>query len=104
MICAFISPYRTDRERARAAAGKGFHEVWIKADLATCETRDPKGLYWKARAGQIADFTGISAPYEPPLNCDLVVDTNHASVAESVSQILEFIRATLPLTGPSSGI
>ncbi|MDX1581756.1 MAG: adenylyl-sulfate kinase, partial [Alphaproteobacteria bacterium] len=65
-ITSFISPYRSDRDRAREAAGEGFHEIYIHADLETCEERDPKGLYKKARAGEIKDFTGISAPYEPP--------------------------------------
>jgi len=74
MICisAFISPYRADRAVARKAARGKFHEVFIKADLATCEARDPKGLYEKARLGEIADFTGVSAPYEPPETPDLV--------------------------------
>src|SRR3546814_2159525 len=67
VIAAFISPYRADRERARAAAGTDFHEIFVKADLATCEGRDPKGLYRRARTGELAEFTGISAPYEPPL-------------------------------------
>ena len=62
VIAAFISPYQADRDRARAAAGKVFHEVYVKSDLATCEKRDPNGLYQKARRGEIADFTGISAP------------------------------------------
>ncbi len=90
-ISAFISPYRADRERARAAAKGGFHEVYIKAGLAACERRDPKGLYRKARAGEIADFTGISAPYEPPSRAELVVDTEAADVEDSVRQIVDYV-------------
>ena len=70
VLTAFISPYRSDRARARTAARRtgvqGFHEVHVRAPLAVCEARDPKGLYRRARAGEIADFTGVSAPYEPP--------------------------------------
>ena len=66
VISSFISPYRSDRERARAAAKDAFHEIYVKASLAACEERDPKGLYKRARTGEIAEFTGISSPYEPP--------------------------------------
>jgi len=90
-ISAFISPYRADRERARAAAKVGFHEVFIKAGLDACERRDPKGLYRKARAGEIADFTGISAPYEPPSKAELVVDTEEADIEESVRQVVDYV-------------
>lgn len=102
VITAFISPYRTDRQRARGAAvagaakseGAGFHEIYIKADLATCEGRDPKGLYQKARAGEIAEFTGISAPYESPLHPELVVDTEKLSVAEAVACVVGYVEST----------
>jgi bifunctional enzyme CysN/CysC len=90
-ISAFISPYRADRERARAAAKVGFHEIFIKAGLDACERRDPKGLYRKARAGEIADFTGISAPYEPPSKAELVVDTEAADIEESVRQVVDYV-------------
>ena len=90
-ISAFISPYRADRERARAAAKVGFHEIFIKAGLEACERRDPKGLYRKARAGEIADFTGISAPYEPPSKAELVVDTEAADIEESVRQVVDYV-------------
>ena len=95
VISAFISPYRADRDRAREAAeayqvGR-FHEVYIKADLETCEDRDPKGLYKRARAGEIADFTGISAPYEPPDASDLEVDTGAQSIAQSAQHIIDYI-------------
>ncbi|HEY0837005.1 MAG TPA: adenylyl-sulfate kinase [Azospirillum sp.] len=97
VITAFISPYRADRARARAAAGRCFHEVWVKADLATCEARDPKGLYRKARAGEIPDFTGISSPYEPPDAPELTLDTGRTDVAHAVSQILGYVGRTISI-------
>ena len=99
MICitAFISPYRVDRDRARASAAGSFHEIYIKADVETCEQRDPKGLYKKARAGEIPQFTGISAPYEPPEAADLTVDTSVHSIAESVEQIIRYIERSFTL-------
>jgi bifunctional enzyme CysN/CysC len=91
-ITAFISPYRADRARARAATPPGgFHEIYVRADLATCEARDPKGLYRKARAGEIRDFTGISAPYEPPETPSLVVDTVVTPLEACVEQILAYV-------------
>ena len=96
-ITAFISPYREDRHIARKAAGARFHEVYVKADLATCEQRDPKGLYKKARAGQIQQFTGISAPYETPAAPELTVDTQSGGVETSVAQLCEYVRANLEL-------
>ena len=81
VITAFIAPYAKDREAARDIIGaERFLETYLTADLATCERRDPKGLYAKARAGQIADFTGISAPYEVPANPALALDTALRSV------------------------
>jgi bifunctional enzyme CysN/CysC len=96
MICitAFISPYQSDRDRARAAGGGGFHEIYIAADLETCEQRDPKGLYRMARAGEIQDFTGISAPYEPPLEPELSVDTAANSIDLCVQQIVDYVERT----------
>jgi bifunctional enzyme CysN/CysC len=94
-ISAFISPYREDRAIARRAAGDSFYEVYVAADLATCEQRDPKGLYKKARAGEIKDFTGISAPYEEPANPEIVVDTSKQPVASCVSALIEFVMAHL---------
>lgn len=100
VITAFISPYRSDRARAREALmkslptdanGGGFHEIYVKADLATCEGRDPKGLYQKARAGKIAEFTGISAPYEPPAQPELVIDTEKLDIAEAVALAVRYV-------------
>ncbi len=92
-VTAFISPYRLDRERARLAGGDQFAEIFIKADLATCEQRDPKGLYKKARAGEIPDFTGISAPYEAPEAPELVVDTSSLSVKEAVERVVGYVQS-----------
>jgi bifunctional enzyme CysN/CysC len=98
VISAFISPYRSDRARARQAAGERFREVHIQADIETCERRDPKGLYARARAGEIADFTGISAPYEVPDDPDLVVDTAAWSVDDSVRALTDFVEREFELT------
>ncbi len=92
-ITAFISPYRSDRDRARQAAKKDFHEIFVKADLETCEQRDPKGLYQKARRGEIEDFTGISAPYEIPEHAELVVDTANRSVEQCIKLLVDYVEA-----------
>ncbi len=92
VITAFISPYRMDRRRAREIALEGsaeFIEVFVDAPLEICETRDPKNLYKKARAGEIRDFTGIGAPYEAPEDAEIVVRTDRQTVDESVATILE---------------
>ncbi len=96
-IAAFISPYRSDRERARQAAGKAFHEIHIDADLAICEQRDPKGLYAKARAGEIEDFTGVSAPYEAPADPELTVDSGDRSIAACVQDIVTYVERAFKL-------
>jgi adenylyl-sulfate kinase len=88
-ISAFISPYRSDREEARRIAPPGkFIEVFVNAPLEVCERRDPKGLYARAHTGEIKEFTGVSAPYEPPVNPELELHTDKLSVAECVSAIL----------------
>ena len=96
-ITAFISPYRADRDLARKiiSAGK-FIEIYLSAPLEVCEQRDPKGLYTRARAGEIKDFTGISAPYEPPLKPEIELPTNTLSVDECVAIILERLNQLLP--------
>ena len=91
VITAFISPYKQDRDRIRAIAGDMFHEVFIEADLEICENRDPKGLYVKARNGEISDFTGISAPYDKPRNPELVIDTGEQGIGESTTKLLSYI-------------
>lgn len=97
VITAFISPYRADRDRARAAAGHRFHEIYVKADLETCERRDPKGLYKRARAGEIKDFTGIDAPYEPPAEPEMVVDTGALSIDAAVEMLAAYVERTFAL-------
>lgn len=92
-ISAFISPYRADRESARRAAGGRFHEIFIRADLATCEERDPKGLYRRARAGAIKDFTAIDDIYEPPQHPDMTIDTVEQTVDESLQVLMEYVIA-----------
>lgn len=96
-VSAFISPYQSDRDRARAAAGEDFHEIYIKADLETCEKRDPKGLYRKARAGEIQEFTGISAPYEEPVAPELTIDTASHTIDECVQQIVDYVNRVFAL-------
>jgi len=91
-ITAFISPYRADRDFVRKIMPPGkFLEVFVNAPLAVCEQRDPKGLYVKARAKEISDFTGISAPYETPDSPELELRTDQLTVPESVAAILEFL-------------
>ena len=89
VFTSFISPYRADRDAVRKLMPAGdFVEVYVAASLDTCESRDVKGLYQKARAGEIREFTGISAPYEEPERPELVIDTNRQSVEESVRQVV----------------
>ncbi len=97
VISAFISPYREDRKLARSAALEGFHEVYLSADLASCEARDPKGLYKKAHLGEIADFTGVSAPYEEPENPDLEIDTGRLGIEESIALLSDYIDSAFGL-------
>jgi len=96
-ISAFISPYRADRAMARKSAGDRFAEVYVRADLATCETRDPKGLYKKARRGEIEDFTGVASPYEAPDAPELVVDTQHQTPGESVAALIAYVESRFRL-------
>ncbi|KAF9820328.1 hypothetical protein IEO21_01542 [Rhodonia placenta] len=93
-VTAFISPYRADRALARelhAKAGLGFVEVFVDAPLEVVEQRDPKGLYKKARAGEIREFTGISAPYEAPVEPEIHIRTDQSDVVESVRVITEYL-------------
>ena len=93
VITAFISPYRDDRRLARSLVdADDFIEVYVNAPVAICEQRDPKGLYKKARAGKIANFTGISAPYEAPEKPEITVHTDQQSVAECIAQIIDYLK------------
>ncbi|MBR4465788.1 adenylyl-sulfate kinase [bacterium] len=92
---AFISPYRADRKRARdivESAGLDFLEVYVKCPLEICEKRDPKGLYKKARNGEIKNFTGLDAPYEEPTNCELVLMSSEAAPAELAAKVIESLK------------
>lgn len=92
-LTAFISPFRQDRDRARALFAQGeFIEIFCDASLDVCEQRDVKGLYRRARAGEVKEFTGISSPYEPPLNPELVVPTGSQPLAACVEQVLAYLR------------
>ncbi len=92
-LTAFISPFRSDRERARSIVDEGdFVEIYCRCSLQTCEARDVKGLYKKARAGEIPEFTGISSPYEEPDNPELVLDTDRHSVEECALQVVDYLR------------
>jgi adenylylsulfate kinase len=91
-LTAFISPYREDREMVRQLLGeKEFIEIYVKCSLEECERRDPKGLYKKARAGEIKGFTGIDDPYEEPENPELVVETDKQTLEESVKQVITYL-------------
>ncbi len=99
VLTAFISPYRADRERVRALLPEGeFIEVYVRCPLDVCEQRDPKGLYRKARAGQIPEFTGISSPYEEPLHPELALNSGAFSVEECAAQVILYLqtRGILP--------
>jgi adenylylsulfate kinase len=92
VLTAFISPYRRDRELARSLVKPGeFFEIFVKADLETCMQRDPKGLYKRALAGEIENFTGISAPYEEPENPEWIVDTMQYDIDECAKQIVDLL-------------
>ena len=91
-ITAFISPYREDRDAVRRLLNDGeFIEVYVKCPLDVCEERDTKGLYKKARAGEVKGFTGISAPYEEPLNSELTIDSSKLTVEESTRAVLNYL-------------
>ena len=95
VISSFISPYREDRRRVRSMAPDAFHNIYIKASVEACEKRDVKGLYKKARAGEIKEFTGISAPYEAPANPDLLIDTEITSVEDAVRALVKYVEHEL---------
>ena len=92
VLTAFISPYLEDRIQAREIIGQeDFIEIYIKADLSVCESRDPKGLYKKARAGEIKGFTGIDAPYEAPKNPELIIESDKYDVDACAGKIVDFL-------------
>jgi adenylylsulfate kinase len=94
VLSAFISPYREDRDRVRRLMGPGeFIEVFVDTPLEICEARDPKGLYKKARAGEISNFTGLDAPYEVPENPEVHLETANLSVDEAAAQVIRYLDA-----------
>jgi adenylyl-sulfate kinase len=96
VVAAFISPYRADRLMAREIIGSDrFIEAYLDAPLEVCERRDPKGLYRKARAGVLTDFTGVSAPYEPPVAPGIVLHTADSAIGECVTELLDLVNARM---------
>jgi adenylylsulfate kinase len=94
VLTAFISPFQSDRDSVRSKLAPGdFVEVYVDTPLEVCEQRDVKGLYKKARAGVIPHFTGISSPYEPPINPEITLQTHDKTVAESLADLLKFIES-----------
>mmetsp|Transcript_18800 Transcript_18800/g.40916 ORF Transcript_18800/g.40916 Transcript_18800/m.40916 type:complete len:209 (-) Transcript_18800:2003-2629(-) len=97
VLAAFVSPYKEDRDKVRLLLGKNgerknFIEIHVQASVSTCEERDPKGLYKRARAGEIPNFTGISAPFEAPENPEVVLKSGEKSVEECVSQLVTYLK------------
>ena len=97
VITAFISPYRSDRDRVRQICGDLYHEIFIDTPLAVCETRDAKGLYAKARRGEIRDFTGVTSPYEPPDSPELVIDNAGHGIKDNTERLLDYARKVFAL-------
>ena len=93
-LTAFVSPYRADRDAVRSALNEGdFVEVFVDTPIEICESRDPKGLYKKARAGEIKDFTGINAPYESPQSPEITLEGGNASVEELADQVIAALKS-----------
>jgi adenylylsulfate kinase len=92
VICSFISPFEKNRNQAREIIGEGFMEIFIDADLSTCETRDPKGLYKKARTGEIKEFTGISSPFENPQNATVLKNNTEEDLEKNVNFLTDLIK------------
>lgn len=96
VLSAFISPFRADREQVKAIVGKeNFVEVFVDAPLEVCEQRDVKGLYKKARAGEVKNFTGIDSPYEPPEHPDVKIETHKLSIEESMKKLHSVIQSKI---------
>lgn len=99
-LTAFISPFREDRKRARKIIeNENFGEIYISTSIEECEKRDVKGLYKKARDGEIKNFTGIDSPYEPPENAEVTVDTTGKSIEESAEEIINYLKSRKVLQG-----
>jgi len=92
VLCSFISPLNSQRDKIKEIVGDDFHLAFINTPLATCEARDPKGLYKKARSGEIPNFTGISSPFEEPHHSDLIINTDSKSLEENAQELAEFIQ------------
>ncbi|HTD37711.1 MAG TPA: adenylyl-sulfate kinase [Candidatus Limnocylindrales bacterium] len=103
-LISLVSPSASDRARAREIVGEGFHEVYVAASLATCERRDPKNLYKRARAGEIAGFTGIDAPYDVPEAAELVLNTERNDVDRTVADAVEYVVRAARLRAPSRSV
>ena len=97
VLSAFVSPYQTDRDFVRECAKGDFSEIFISTPLEVCEQRDVKGLYAKARAGEISNFTGISAPFEEPTNPELDVPTHQMSIEEATAMVVDYINTKIAL-------
>jgi adenylyl-sulfate kinase len=95
VIAALISPYAQARQKAREAAGEWFHEVYVKASVETCAARDPKGLYKRARSGELVQFTGVSAPYEIPTHPELTIDTEAEDLQACVERLVRHVEGWL---------
>jgi bifunctional enzyme CysN/CysC len=100
VIAALITPTAVDRERVRRIVGPGFHEIFVNARLSTCESRDVKGLYAKARSGALADFTGISAAWEPPVAPDLELDTSAQDYEQSLRVLTAYVERHVLASAP----
>ncbi len=98
VLTAFISPFKSDRERVRKICGQDFHEVYCKCSLDVCEQRDVKGLYKKARLGEVHNFTGISSPYEEPVSPELTINSE-SDLQGSVKQVLKYLEKHIKLDG-----
>ena len=97
VLSAFVSPYQKDRDFVRECANNDFSEIFISTPLEVCEQRDVKGLYAKARAGEISNFTGISAPFEEPTNPELDVPTHEMSIEEATAMVVDYINTKIAL-------
>jgi adenylyl-sulfate kinase len=101
VLAAMISPYRERREQVRAELGERFVEVHVRASVEACAQRDPKGLYAKALSGQIGEFTGVSDPYEPPLEPELVLETEQCTSQQCAAQVVEYAEGRMAAALPS---